>query len=80
MPIYKKITFIKMTALLILIIFFHDSSFGWHDETHLSVAKAAGYSKWYHAVGADITKIKAGRIEKNNHYYNNSPKVPPSKF
>jgi len=31
-------------------------AFGWHDETHLAVAKAAGYSKWYNAVGADMTK------------------------
>lgn len=42
-------------------------AFGWHDETHLAVAKAAGYSKWYNAVGADITKTKAGSIEFYNH-------------
>jgi hypothetical protein len=49
--------------------------FGWHDETHLAVAKAAGYYKWYNAAGADITKIKAGLIEKNNHYFDNTRKV-----
>lgn len=43
----------------------------WHDETHLAIAKVAGYSKWYNAAGADIAKIKAGRIEANNHYSNN---------
>lgn len=49
----------------------HGSAFGWHDETHLAVAKAAGYAKWYNAAGADMAKIKADRIEKNNHYCNN---------
>ena len=47
----------------------------WHDETHLAIAKAAGYGKWYNAAGADITKIKAGDIEKKNHYVNNPPRT-----
>ena len=51
------------------------TAFGWHDETHLAVAKAAGYSKWYNAVGADITKTKAGSIEFYNHYFNNNNNV-----
>ncbi len=46
----------------------------WYDETHLAVAKAAGYYKWYNAAGADIAKIKAGRIEANNHFFNNPSK------
>ncbi len=46
-------------------------AFSWHDETHLAVAKAAGYDKWYNTTGADITKIKAGTIERYNHYYDN---------
>jgi len=50
-------------------------AFGWHDETHLAVAKAAGYSKWYNAVGADITKTKAGSIEFYNHYFDNNNNV-----
>ena len=45
----------------------------WHDETHLAIAKAAGYEKWFNAAGADITKIKAGDVEKKNHYVNNPP-------
>ncbi|MBI5015992.1 MAG: hypothetical protein HZB55_10965 [Deltaproteobacteria bacterium] len=48
----------------------------WHDETHLAVAKAAGYAKWYNAVGPDIAKIKAGAIEQNNHYVNNPGNAP----
>ncbi len=51
------------------------TAFGWHDETHLAVAKAAEYSKWYNAVGADITKTKAGSIEFYNHYFNNNNNV-----
>jgi len=47
----------------------------WHDETHLAVAKAAGYVKWYDAVGADITKTKAGSIEFYNHYFNNNKNI-----
>ncbi len=43
----------------------------WHDETHIAVAKAAGYSKWYNAAGADMIKIKAREIEQPNHYVNN---------
>ncbi len=45
----------------------------WHDETHLAIAKAAGYAKWYNATGADMTKIKAGDIEARNHYSGNPP-------
>lgn len=48
---------------------------GWHDETHVAIAKAAGYKKWYHAAGADIAKIKAGRIESYNHWFNNTKHI-----
>jgi hypothetical protein len=56
-----------------------DIARGWHDETHLSVPKAAGYYKWYNAAGADMAKLKAGTVEKFNHYYNNTSnrKVTP---
>ena len=47
----------------------------WHDETHIAIAKVAGYEKWYNAAGADIAKIKAGKIEAHNHYSNNAPDV-----
>ena len=46
-------------------------SVAWNDETHLAVSKAAGFKKLYNSAGADITKIKAGKIEGNNHYHNN---------
>ena len=43
----------------------------WNDETHISIAKAAGYRKWFNATGADMAKLKAGEIESDNHYVNN---------
>ncbi len=45
----------------------------WYDNTHLAIAKAAGYPQWYNAVGPDIAKIKAGNKEARNHYSNNPP-------
>ncbi|MBR9986265.1 MAG: hypothetical protein KFF68_10165 [Desulfosarcina sp.] len=65
------------TWLLALWICFHPAlGLAWHDETHIAIAKAAGYEKWFNAAGADITKIKAGDIEKRNHYvYNPSTTI-----
>jgi hypothetical protein len=64
---------IDKIAVLAVILLFTSQAWAWHDETHLAIAKAAGYEKWYNAAGADITKIKAGNVEKKNHYVNNSP-------
>ena len=60
--------------LFVSILFLICSSFkcyAWFDETHLAVAKAAGYSKWYNAAGADMLKVKAGDKEKYNHFFDN---------
>jgi hypothetical protein len=43
----------------------------WHDETHVAIAKAAGYKKWFNAAGADMIKVKAPWIENMNHMVNN---------
>jgi len=59
--------------LAVFFFIFYSQAWAWHDETHLAIAKAAGYEKWYNAAGADITKIKAGDVEKKNHYVNNPP-------
>jgi hypothetical protein len=45
----------------------------WNDETHLAIARAAGYHKWYNAAVADMAKLKAGDAEAHNHYVNNPP-------
>ncbi len=73
----KKRLLARTSIITVILLAFSYSSnvFGWHDETHLAVAKAAGYYKWYNAAGADITKIKAGRIERNNHYFGNTLNV-----
>ncbi len=65
----QRTSIIVLLCLSVLLPVHH--AYGWHDETHLAVAKAAGYNKWYNAVGADIAKIKAGAIERYNHYFNN---------
>jgi hypothetical protein len=41
----------------------------WYEETHLAIAKAAGYAKWYNAAAADIAKAKMGSREGHNHYH-----------
>jgi hypothetical protein len=68
----KSLHIKSFIILLILFVFNLDTASGWYDETHLAIAKAAGYSKWYNAAGADITKIKAGSIEFYNHYFDNN--------
>lgn len=69
-------TYLKQIVFIILLpLFIFAQAFAWHDETHLSVAKAAGYTKWYNAAGADIAKIKSDRIERNNHYFNNNANI-----
>ena len=52
-----------------------DQAQAWHDKTHLSIAKAAGYEYWFNGAGADIAKIKAGNVESYNHWYDNTKKV-----
>jgi hypothetical protein len=71
----KSLRIKLIVFLLILFVINLNTASGWYDETHLAVAKAAGYSKWYNATGADITKTKAGSIEFYNHYFDNNSDV-----
>lgn len=65
-------TVYRATLLLMIAVVLQSPSVpAWNDETHLATSKAAGYSKWYNATGADLAKIKAGKREENNHYRNN---------
>ena len=50
-------------------------STAWHDETHIGIAKVAGYYKWFNATGADMAKLKTGELESHNHYVNNPPET-----
>lgn len=68
----KKTKFSIIALLTVLTtIVMTDSSYSWHDETHVAIAKAAEYKKWFNAAGADMLKIKAGFTERLNHYTNN---------
>jgi hypothetical protein len=62
-----------LAAVFLLVPLSPDFSRAWHDETHIAIAKVAGYYKWFNACGADMAKLKAGEIEAHNHYVNNPP-------
>lgn len=65
----------KYLSLYLIGIFFVASLDAWYDKTHVSIAKAGGYEYWFNAVGPDIAKIKAGKLEQFNHFYNNNKEV-----
>jgi hypothetical protein len=61
-------------GIIFLLLFLNipaGTSWAWHDQTHIAIAKAAGYTSWYNAAGADMTKIKAGKMEEKNHFFDN---------
>jgi hypothetical protein len=58
--------------IIVSLLSFAGTALGWHDKTHLAIAKVAKYPMWYNAAGPDIAKIKAGDVEKFNHWYNNN--------
>jgi len=69
----KKAKHLIITLLAVFVLAsFTGISYSWHDETHIAIAKTTGYKKWYNATGADMAKLKAGAVEKRNHYVNNS--------
>jgi hypothetical protein len=67
-----RFSFRTFALIVSLLLFSAHNIFAWNDETHLAIAKASGYKKWYNATGPDIAKIKAGFVEKYNHYFNNN--------
>ncbi len=60
------------TAIILSLLSLAGTAQGWHDKTHLAIAKVAKYEMWYNAAGPDIAKIKAGDVEGYNHWYNNN--------
>ncbi len=60
------------TTIIFSLLALAGTALGWHDKTHLAVAKVAKYPMWYNAAGPDIAKIKAGDVESYNHWYNNN--------
>ncbi len=67
----KKIILLCFTIVTVFSFGSAGIASAWNDETHLAIARAAGYAKWYNAAGADMAKVKAGNIEAHNHYVNN---------
>ena len=62
---------INILLTVFFVTSFTGNSYSWNDETHLAIAKAAGYKKWYNSTGADMAKLKAGKIENLNHSVKN---------
>ena len=62
---------LKALILTVILLSYSLPAWAWHDETHVAIAKVAGYAKWFNATGADMIKVKAGDIERRNHYVNN---------
>jgi hypothetical protein len=71
MTIRRIVSSLLATAALVLLI--AGQAAAWYDETHMAVARAAGYPKWYNAAAADIARVKAGKREGYNHYSNHFP-------
>jgi len=73
----KKHDCVSLLAVVcIWLVFFGASpASGWHDKTHLAVAKAAGYEGWYNAAGPDVAKVKCGSVEGTNHWFDNTAGV-----
>lgn len=63
---------LMMMVVLSFVMLLASQAQAWHDHTHLTVCKAAGYDMWYHCAGPDIAKIKAGDVESFNHWFNNN--------
>jgi hypothetical protein len=66
------------TALVLLL---HTAqAYGWHDQTHLAIARAAGFNRWYSAAAPDVVKSREAfrPIEEKNHYFNNNADLPVS--
>ncbi len=59
----------------VLILFFSAAdACAWHDRTHLAIAQAAGFERWYSAAAPDVVKSRDmfRPVEEKNHYYNNN--------
>ena len=57
--------------LILVAVSVPSTSHAWFDETHLVIAKVAGYQKWFNAAAPDIAKLKMGDKEGHNHFVNN---------
>lgn len=59
--VYEIRKFLTVTCILFLVaVSCPPASSAWFDETHLAIAKVAGYQKWFDAAGPDVAKLKMG--------------------
>lgn len=61
----------KLLLPLFCLILSADHLNAWFDETHLVIAKATGYERYYNTAAPDVAKLKCGDKEGQNHYFNN---------
>lgn len=69
MRILKNLTLAVL--ILALTVSIPPACTAWFDETHIAIAKAAGYQKWFNAAAPDVAKSKLGDREGDNHFVNN---------
>jgi len=71
----------SIIPILAILFFSATESYGWHDRTHLAIARAAGFELWYSAAAPDVVKSREAfrPLEEKNHYFNNDEqkKVTP---
>ncbi|KZK73815.1 MAG: hypothetical protein A3K90_03185 [Pelodictyon luteolum] len=73
-------TFLSSVLALILtvpLLLSPREAFGWHDRTHVAIAWAAGFERWYSAAAPDVAKSKypCGAYEGKNHYFHNPENI-----
>ncbi|NHQ60672.1 hypothetical protein G9409_08750 [Chlorobium sp. BLA1] len=70
----------RVVPVLTALLFFLTTLpvYGWHDKTHLAIARASGFDRWYSAAAPDVVKSREAfrKIEEKNHYFNNNGAVP----
>ncbi|NTV92199.1 MAG: hypothetical protein HGA72_02650 [Chlorobiaceae bacterium] len=65
---------ITSIVTLLIMLLSAGQAYGWHDKTHLAVAQAAGFERWYSAAAPDVAKSRDEfrAVEEKNHYFNNN--------
>ncbi len=57
-------------SLVAMALYLYTSS-AWYDETHVAIAKVAGYEeKWFNAAGPAVAKTKMGDKDRHHHLAN----------
>ena len=78
----RSVTDMRRLFLLIVYLFlaWHippSFSNAWYDETHVAMAKAAGYSKWFNSAGPETPSSVKWKTGKATTISSIIPEVPP---